>query len=175
MFTHVAASVARRLRLSQHVRLGSMSHVVAAGWLTFGASAPVRVLAQVLAKRKGFVRIALQTVSRGKCAVIVSCEGGCGLVVAWCVAICSGLSCTQSCPSAQGACLDKDCVRVHRCMSFSLHSQGAKLVPVIGFGENDLFDVNEPGPLRLWLNRWTKTLFGFTLPSPVGQGLFWGE
>lgn len=52
---------------------------------------------------------------------------------------------------------------------------GAKLVPVIGFGENDLFDVEQPGPMRLWLNRWTKTLFGFTLPNPQGLGLFWGE
>jgi len=52
---------------------------------------------------------------------------------------------------------------------------GAKLVPVIGFGENDLYDVKEPGPMRLWLQRWAKTLFGFTLPNPVGLGLFWGE
>lgn len=52
---------------------------------------------------------------------------------------------------------------------------GAKLVPVIGFGENDLYDVQEPGPLRLWLTKWAKTLFGFTLPNPSGQGLFWGE
>lgn len=52
---------------------------------------------------------------------------------------------------------------------------GAKLVPVIGFGENDLYDVQEPGPLRVWLTKWAKTLFGFTLPNPSGQGLFWGE
>jgi hypothetical protein len=52
---------------------------------------------------------------------------------------------------------------------------GAKLVPVIGFGENELFDVERPGPMRLWLNKWTKTLFGFTLPNPQGLGLFWGE
>lgn len=52
---------------------------------------------------------------------------------------------------------------------------GAKLVPVIGFGENDLYDVEQPGPIRLWLNRWTKCLFGFTLPNPQGTGLFWGE
>ena len=52
---------------------------------------------------------------------------------------------------------------------------GAKLVPVIGFGENDLYDVKEPGPIRLWLQRWSKTLFGFTLPNPDGLGLLWGE
>jgi hypothetical protein len=52
---------------------------------------------------------------------------------------------------------------------------GAKLVPVIGFGENELFDVERPGPMRLWLNKWTKNLFGFTLPNPQGLGLFWGE
>lgn len=71
------------------------------------------LVSQVLAKRKGFVRIALQT--------------------------------------------------------------GAKLVPVIGFGENDLYDTQEPSPFRLWLTRWTKKLFGFTLPNPSGVGLFWGE
>lgn len=78
-----------------------------------GSHVPRVSIMQVLAKRKGFVRIALQT--------------------------------------------------------------GAKLVPVIGFGENDLYDVKEPGPMRLWLQCWAKTLFGFTLPNPVGLGLFWGE
>lgn len=52
---------------------------------------------------------------------------------------------------------------------------GAKLVPVIGFGENDLYDVKEQGPIRQWLTRWTKQLFGFTLPNPLGVGLFWGK
>lgn len=52
---------------------------------------------------------------------------------------------------------------------------GAKLVPVLGFGENDLYDVRQPGPVRLWLQRWVKSLFGFTLPNPQGQGLLWGE
>jgi hypothetical protein len=43
------------------------------------------------------------------------------------------------------------------------------------FGENDLFDVREPGPIRRRLMSFTKAVFGFTLPAPVGEGLLWGE
>jgi hypothetical protein len=52
---------------------------------------------------------------------------------------------------------------------------GAQLVPVIGFGENDLYDIKEPGPWRLKLTRFTKKYFGFTLPNPSGLGFFWGK
>jgi 1-acyl-sn-glycerol-3-phosphate acyltransferase len=52
---------------------------------------------------------------------------------------------------------------------------GAQLVPVIGFGENDLYGIKEPGPWRIKLMRFTKKYFGFTLPNPSGLGFFWGE
>lgn len=52
---------------------------------------------------------------------------------------------------------------------------GAKLVPVVGFGEPDLYDIKESGPLRLQLAEWTKKWLGFTLPNPIGQGFFWGK
>ena len=54
---------------------------------------------------------------------------------------------------------------------------GAKLVPVIGFGENDLFHTRktEPGTARAVLQKVLKSCFGFTLPDAVGTSLFWGK
>lgn len=54
---------------------------------------------------------------------------------------------------------------------------GAKLVPVIGFGENDLYDMREtvPGSFRAKLQRFLKTYLGFTLPNAVGRSLFLGK
>lgn len=54
---------------------------------------------------------------------------------------------------------------------------GARLVPVIGFGENDLYDLQEtaPGSMRERLQRILKTCFGFTLPNAVGRSLLFGE
>jgi hypothetical protein len=50
-------------------------------------------------------------------------------------------------------------------------------VPVIGFGENELYHMREvkPGSMRDKLQRFVKAAFGFTLPNAVGQGLFFGE
>ncbi len=50
---------------------------------------------------------------------------------------------------------------------------GAKLVPVIGFGENDLYDITPtlPGSARATVQRVLKRLFGFTLPNARGWGL----
>lgn len=54
---------------------------------------------------------------------------------------------------------------------------GAKLVPVIGFGENELYDTRDtkPGSMRAMLQHVLKATFGFTLPDAVGKGLFWGK
>jgi 2-acylglycerol O-acyltransferase 2 len=51
----------------------------------------------------------------------------------------------------------------------------ASLVPVLSFGENDLFDQLMPNPegtaLRTWQNRLKKAL-GFSLPMFAGRGIF---
>ncbi|KAF6248759.1 diacylglycerol acyltransferase [Scenedesmus sp. NREL 46B-D3] len=54
---------------------------------------------------------------------------------------------------------------------------GAQLVPVIGFGENELYHMREvkPGSMRDKLQRFLKAAFGFTLPNAVGTGLFFGS
>eukprot|EP00879_Flechtneria_rotunda_P031230 GHRR01034097.1.p1 GENE.GHRR01034097.1~~GHRR01034097.1.p1 ORF type:complete len:270 (+),score=57.66 GHRR01034097.1:214-1023(+) len=54
---------------------------------------------------------------------------------------------------------------------------GAKLVPVIGFGENDLYDTRETkqGSARALLQRFLKSVFGFTLPEALGTGLLTSE
>jgi hypothetical protein len=50
-------------------------------------------------------------------------------------------------------------------------------VPVIGFGENELFHMREvqPGSMRDKMQRFLKAAFGFTLPNAIGKGLFFGE
>eukprot|EP00887_Chlorella_sp_A99_P006338 scaffold3.g6338.t1 len=50
---------------------------------------------------------------------------------------------------------------------------GAALVPVIGFGENELFDI-VPRPCDIlldWVSRVTRRAAGFTLPLAYGQGI----
>jgi hypothetical protein len=50
-------------------------------------------------------------------------------------------------------------------------------VPVIGFGENELYHMREvkPGSMRDKMQRFLKSAFGFTLPNAIGKGLFFGE
>lgn len=88
--------------------------------------------------------------------------------------VCHCLSCVACPPNAPAPCLHQILNKRKGFVRIALQT-GAKLVPVIGFGENDLFDVKEPGPVRRSLMKLTKSLFGFTLPNPVGMGLFWGE
>eukprot|EP00878_Enallax_costatus_P007164 GHUV01007508.1.p2 GENE.GHUV01007508.1~~GHUV01007508.1.p2 ORF type:complete len:231 (+),score=53.48 GHUV01007508.1:473-1165(+) len=54
---------------------------------------------------------------------------------------------------------------------------GAKLVPVIGFGENDLYDMRQtvPRSVRAKLARLLKSWLGFTLPNAVGRSLLFGK
>eukprot|EP00877_Chromochloris_zofingiensis_P002359 jgi/Chrzof1/12123/Cz06g22030.t1_DGAT2G[v5.2] len=51
---------------------------------------------------------------------------------------------------------------------------GAKLVPVIGFGEPELYTARRtaPGSMRAMMQKMLKTMLGFTLPEAVGVGLF---
>jgi len=52
---------------------------------------------------------------------------------------------------------------------------GADLVPVLTFGENEVYDVNTcPGPRLRMLQRGLKRAFGFTLPLFHGDGVLWG-
>lgn len=52
--------------------------------------------------------------------------------------------------------------------------QGAALVPVFGFGENDAFDqvANPPGSRLREFQLWMKRKFGFTTPLVKGRGIF---
>ena len=53
---------------------------------------------------------------------------------------------------------------------------GAKLVPVLGFGENELYDIRPtaPGSLRDKMTRLLKSAFGFVLPNAMGTALLFG-
>ncbi|KAI9032053.1 diacylglycerol acyltransferase-domain-containing protein [Hyaloraphidium curvatum] len=49
---------------------------------------------------------------------------------------------------------------------------GASLVPVFSFGENDLFDLEDPTPTVQKLNEVTKKAYGVTVPLFHGRGIF---
>ncbi|GBF94712.1 diacylglycerol O-acyltransferase 2B [Raphidocelis subcapitata] len=54
---------------------------------------------------------------------------------------------------------------------------GARLVPVIGFGENELFDIlpTPPGSFRARVQALLKSTAGFVLPNAVGTSLVFGK
>jgi len=50
--------------------------------------------------------------------------------------------------------------------------EGASLVPVFCFGENDLYNKGEDGPWRKRISAFTKKTMGFTSPNFIGRGVF---
>lgn len=52
--------------------------------------------------------------------------------------------------------------------------EGADLVPVYGFGENDIYELlpNEKGTMTYKFQKWFQATFGFTLPFFHGRGIF---
>lgn len=52
--------------------------------------------------------------------------------------------------------------------------EGAELVPVYGFGENDIYELlpNEKGTMTYRFQKWFQGTFGFTVPFFHGRGVF---
>ncbi|KLT44580.1 diacylglycerol acyltransferase [Cutaneotrichosporon oleaginosum] len=52
--------------------------------------------------------------------------------------------------------------------------EGANLVPVYGFGENDIYELlpNEKGTMTYKFQKWFQGTFGFTVPFFHGRGVF---